>query len=103
MPYKPKSHSEKQKADSRNAWRYKDNERPNAQDRGYGSAWQKARKFYLKKHPLCADCAEAGRTTVATEVHHTIKPKGDKKIFWNSKLWRPLCKPCHSHRTGKGE
>ena len=30
-----------------------------AAERGYGRAWQKARKRYLEAHPLCVECMKA--------------------------------------------
>lgn len=36
-----------------------------------------------------------GRTVVATVVDHIVPHKGDKRLFWDSKNWQALCKPCH--------
>lgn len=32
-----------------------------ASDRGYGKAWQKARKRYLEAHPFCVECMKEGQ------------------------------------------
>lgn len=69
--------------------------------RGYGSAWQKARKAYLTKNPLCVHCTDKGRLTPANTVDHVIAHKGDKKLFWDSSNWQALCAPCHSIKTAK--
>ena len=35
--------------------------------------WLSLRKEVLTAHPLCAECAKAGRVEAATEVHH-VRP-----------------------------
>lgn len=77
--------------------------RPTAAQRGYGSAWQKARAGFLAQHPLCVDCLAAGRTTAATEVDHVIPHRGDRAKFWDASNWAARCKPCHSRKTARGE
>lgn len=62
----------------------------------YGSRWQKARAGYLRNHPLCADCEQRGRVTIATVVDHVIPHKGDMTLFWDSGNWQPLCASCHN-------
>ena len=37
-----------------------------AAGRGYGRAWQKARKAYLQKHPLCVECMKERRYVKAS-------------------------------------
>ena len=48
-------------------------------------------------HPLREDCLEAGRTTLAAEVHHVL-PLGHGGSHDASNL-RALCKPCHSRQS----
>lgn len=72
----------------------KDRERRNSAERGYNSAWNKARVGYLKMHPLCVKCGEP-----ATEVDHIIPHRGDMKLFWDSSNWQSLCHRCHSRKT----
>lgn len=66
-----------------------DQRRPSATDRGYDSAWRKARVAFLAKHPRCA-CGQP-----ATVVNHKKPHSGDMKLFWDSSNWEPACKPCH--------
>ena len=54
-----------------------------AAGRGYGRAWQKARKRYLEAHPLCIECMKEGKYVKATDVDHIIPHRGDKKLFWD--------------------
>ena len=77
---------------------HRDN-RPNAYRRGYNSAWQKASKAYLIKHPYCAECLKSDIHTPATVVDHIKPHKGNKDLFWDSSNWQALCKHCHDRKT----
>ena len=57
--------------------------------------------MYLRKHPLCADCAEYGQATAATEVHHMIALRDGGSHDECNLL--ALCHRCHSRRTGHGQ
>lgn len=89
-------------------------QRGTATERGYTSAWTKARGHYLRAHPLCAYCQREGRIVEAQVVDHIIPHRlkeaidsGDtariaraKSLFWDSAgNWQPLCKPCHDRKT----
>lgn len=76
--------------------------RENAAERGYDRRWQKARKSFLERNPLCAKCMREGKLTPATVVDHIVPHRGDKRLFWDETNWQPLCKGCHDHKTGKG-
>ena len=80
---------------------HKDELRPGAAKRGYGRAWQKARKQFLNAHPLCEECMKNGRYVKATDVDHIIAHRGDEKLFRNRDNWRALCHSCHSKKTAK--
>ena len=67
-----------------------DRQLPNASQRGYDGAWQKARFEYLASHPNCVRCGKP-----ATVVNHKIPHKGDRKLFWQKSNWEPVCKSCH--------
>ncbi len=56
---------------------------------------------YLAKHPLCQSCMLQGKWIAATVVDHIKPHKGDKKLFWDSSNWQPLCASCHSRKTAK--
>ena len=83
-------------------------ERPQA--RFYSTAaWRRLRQHVLAAHPLCGDCATAGRTTAATEVDHVV-PISRGGAALDEANCRSLCKRCHSRRTaasglrwGRGE
>ena len=94
MPKKPPTHKP---AGTR---KRRENRGTSAQ-RGYGSRWQRARKTYLAKHPLCVRCEQGGRTEPATVVDHVTPHKGDWTLFWDSGNWQPLCKPCHDQKTAR--
>lgn len=89
-------------------------QRGTAHERGYTSAWSKARGFYLRKHPLCVRCKGDGKVVAATVVDHIIPHKlrdaldsGNieaiakaRALFWDSAgNWQSLCKPHHDAKT----
>lgn len=67
-----------------------------AAQRGYGSAWRRARDRFLQAHPLCCYCQAEGRITAATVVDHIEPHRGDMAKFWDETNWQPLCVPHHS-------
>ena len=79
-----------------------DRVRGSADARGYNAEWRRARKAFLQKHPLCAECRQNGRLTPATVVDHIIPHRGDRTLFWDENNWQPLCKGCHDQKTGSG-
>ena len=74
-----------------------------AAERGYGPAWQKARKAFLLVHPLCEECRKAGRYIKATDVDHIVPHRGDMKLFWDESNWQALCHSCHSKKTRRSD
>jgi len=65
----------------------------------YGRKWQKARAFYLRRHPVCAECAKYNRAVPATDVDHIEPHLGDRAKFWDQANWQALCRGCHSSKT----
>ena len=66
------------------------------------------RAAYLSAHPVCEDCEEQGRTTIAKEVHHIRpvesaagRPVDMHELAFNPCNLRALCRPCHieAHRV----
>ena len=83
-----------------------DRNRASASKRGYDRTWQKARKDFLNKHPLCEcpDCqAGVKRTVPATVVDHITAHRGDQSLFWDMDNWQALAKQCHDRKTAKGQ
>jgi 5-methylcytosine-specific restriction protein A len=78
-----------------------DRQRPSAACRGYGPRWRRARAAYLRHHPLCVPCREAGRLVRATVVDHVVPHRGDQKLFWDEANWAALCKRCHDAKTAR--
>ena len=68
----------------------------------YASAkWKAAAKAFLRRHPLCRDCADLGAIEPATDVDHIKPHKGDRKLFWDRSNWQALCHRCHSRKTAR--
>lgn len=79
-------------------------------ERGYGWRWQKFRKAWLAKHPLCGDrlngssnehslCVATGRTVAANIVDHIVPFRGDEGLQFDEGNLQSLCKPCHDRKT----
>ncbi|NSW92832.1 MAG: HNH endonuclease [Firmicutes bacterium] len=78
-----------------------DERRGTAAQRGYDVKWQRARKVFLTRHPLCVECQKQGRITSATVVDHIMPHKGNQELFWDETNWQPLCKWCHDRKTAR--
>lgn len=63
--------------------------------RGYGARWQRARKGFIAKHPLCAIAGLEGRAVAAEVVDHWYPHRGLKWLFWTRALWVPMTKAWH--------
>jgi len=63
----------------------------------YDTRWTRIRAAFLREHPLCEECAKAGRMVPAREVHH-VKPLSDGGTHDTENLMA-LCKSCHSAIT----
>lgn len=107
MPTKPKTFCSKCRklncSCGKRAARQRDQQRPNATDRGYDSTWKRFRKSYLRANPLCVDCERENRLTPAKEVHHIIKIADDPSKRLEASNCMALCKSHHSVRTARGE
>ena len=74
-------------------------ERGTAHERGYSVEWQRFREWFLRCHPVCADCGKE----FATEVHHLqkLRDRPDLRLVETNCL--ALSKKCHQRRTNRGE
>ena len=79
-----------------------DDHRKTATERGYDYRWQKARKSFLKKNPLCVHCQQENIIKPATVVDHIKPHRGDMKLFWDRDNWQPLCETHHNRKTAQG-
>lgn len=75
--------------------RLADSNRHGATFRGYGYAWSRLAKAYMKANPLCEACLELGLTTPAVLVHHILPlDHGGELLSWDN--LRALCSSCHT-------
>ncbi len=37
----------------------------------------------------------------ATVVDHIVPHKGDQQLFWDTRNWQSMSKPCHDKKTAK--
>jgi 5-methylcytosine-specific restriction protein A len=77
--------------------------RRSAASRGYGEAWRKARKGYLRSHPHCIKCAGMGQQITATVVDHIKPHRGSQSLFWDKGNWQPLCETHHNSTKQRDE
>lgn len=87
----------------RQRWRELDRERGNSAERGYDQAWRDFRRWFLSRHPLCADCRAEGTLKMAEEVHHTVKIAVQPELRLVESNCVALCVSCHATRTRRGE
>jgi 5-methylcytosine-specific restriction protein A len=76
-------------------------DRPTSSTRQYGRRWRKARAAWLRLHPLCVRCQQAGRDTEATVVDHRTPHRGDGALFWDESNWDALCAACHNAKSAR--
>ena len=63
--------------------------------------WINLRSRWLREHPFCQRCEEAGRTTLATDVHHIknflsgVDDDEKWKLFTDEDNLMSLCDSCH--------
>lgn len=67
----------------------------------YGSTWRRLRGQYIKEHPLCEECKQRGKYTLATEVHHKKALSAGGTNAEENLM--SLCKKCHSRITLRTE
>lgn len=73
--------------------------------------WLRLRREVLTARPLCERCAEEGRVSAATEVHHVVpcetaaNAREMETLMFNPHNLMALCHRCHVEehmRLGKG-
>lgn len=79
---------------------FSDRRRGTRQERGYGAAWDKARKrVMLRDCGLCQPCKRANLITIAAEVDHIVnKAIGGTEDDDNLQA---ICGPCHETKTAQ--
>jgi 5-methylcytosine-specific restriction protein A len=75
--------------------------RPQAHERGYDSKWKRARKAFIRAHPVCRDPYQrhVGTVEPTAQVDHIVPHKGDRALFWNRRNWQPLCTSCGAYKS----
>lgn len=65
--------------------------------------WRRLRWDVFRSEPFCRVCRMAGERRLATEIDHIVKHDGDKARFFDRANLQPLCRPCHTRKTSRGE
>ena len=64
------------------------------------SRWRKLSKAYRRRHPLCVNCKENGKTTEAKHTDHKVSTEEGGALYdWNN--LQSLCVSCHSRKTSE--
>lgn len=75
-------------------------QRPNARQAGYTTAWDKYSRARLQEHRWCVRCEAAGRDNLASVTDHVIPVEGAADpLFWPSWNHQSLCTTCHQAKT----
>lgn len=61
-------------------------------------AWRALSLEVRRREPLCRDCKAAGRTTLATQVHHPAARASGGRLLPPLEELIPLCTSCHNRR-----
>lgn len=64
----------------------------------HGARWKRLRAWFLRRHPLCEMCVQAGHITPATVVDH-IKEIADGGARYDPDNLQALCIACHNIKT----
>lgn len=68
--------------------------------------WKLLRDYYMKLHPICADCAMEGRSVPAEECHHKVPfssgatHEEKMQLLLDPDNLVALCRECHMKRHG---
>ena len=66
----------------------------------HSNRWRTLRKQLITANPLCVECSNNGRVTLAKVVDHihSVRLGGDK---WDIDNLQSLCESCHNTKTSK--
>jgi 5-methylcytosine-specific restriction protein A len=65
--------------------------------------WSVLRRHKLALSPLCEECEDIGKLTVANTVDHVVAIKSGGAPFPGLDELRSLCPPCHGAKTARGD
>jgi 5-methylcytosine-specific restriction protein A len=73
--------------------------RPNSNERGYTSQWDKAKEHHLREYPLCVCCLAQGIVTgsrgrAGNRVDHIVPADMAPELFWEPSNYQTLCLDC---------
>ena len=63
--------------------------------------WKDRKAAFLRRNPLCAECAKFNVVRGAEVVDHIVPHCGDMELFWDESNWQPLCAQCHNEKTAR--
>ena len=63
--------------------------------------YQKFRDRFMRRNPLCAECARQGLVTVSEEMDHIVPVVEAPDRIWDKTNLQALCRPCHEEKTAR--
>lgn len=101
MPIAPKTYRPAHAVSAQqHARQQHDRSRGSASARGYGTRWQKYRRWFLS-HPVNAICGICERASSEVIDHVTAVSGADDPLFWEPENHLAMCRPCHQTKTLK--
>jgi 5-methylcytosine-specific restriction endonuclease McrA len=98
MPFKPISHSQRQRRRLGPKIKPKRKDAAAVEIRN-SAAWQKVRAMVLREQPLCCDPygdhAKEGRLVPTEEIHHVVPLSVDPSMAYDLENLAGLCVACH--------
>jgi 5-methylcytosine-specific restriction protein A len=67
----------------------------------HSQRWLRARRRFLRDHPLCRQCEERGIVRAASVVDHVDghARRDWAERFWDEARWQSLCIDCHAVKS----
>ena len=59
-------------------------------------AWKNLREWHIARHPVCEQCKQIGRMTLATIVHHRQPIETHPELALTASNLESICDSCHS-------
>ena len=67
----------------------------------YDAEWQRESKKFLRGRPWCEcdDCKKGPYRLPANCVDHITPHKGDYRLFWDRRNWKPMNTRCNARKS----
>ena len=109
MPWKPQSHSQRERKRMGRTLLGKEYEGKRKQDPALAEAarlrssarWRRLRRLKLARNPLCEECTKHGVVEPATQVDHIVPIVERRDLAFDMENLHSLCSTCHGKKSGE--